>query len=65
MPDFKPGDVVTVKYPERWPFTIREHGYLYVVYAVTSLGLEVSVRSVATGAIGLFKREEIIGADDD
>jgi hypothetical protein len=65
MPDFKPGDVVTVKYPERWPLTIREHGYLWVVDRVTrSGGLGVSVRSVATGSTGVFKHEEIIGVDD-
>jgi hypothetical protein len=65
MPDFKPGDVVTVKYPERWPHTIRDHGYLWVVDRVTrSGGFGVLVRSVATGSTGAFQPEEIIGADD-
>jgi hypothetical protein len=63
MPDFKPGDVVTFKHPEIWPYTIRNHGYLHVVEAVNSL--VVLVRSVATGVMGAFKFEEIIGADDD
>ena len=66
MPDFKPGDLVRLKHPERWRHTAEKDGYLWVIYGYSAgkTGL-VWATSVATGTAHHFDERHFEGADDE
>jgi hypothetical protein len=66
MPEFEPGDLVTLKYPERWPLTVRLYGYLWLVERASYTYIRrIDGRSVATGGWYSFNPDDLKGADDD